>query len=55
MLAVQSQVLDRLMSDGVAKRLLDSSFQVEAKKGLSLSVLYDTMQASIWGDLKGAS
>jgi len=53
-LQVQSQVLDRLLSDGVATRLLDSSFKVaDAKKGLSLAELYDTLQASIWGDLKG--
>jgi hypothetical protein len=55
-LAVQTQVLDRLMSDAVAGRLLDSSFKVEGgKKGLSLSDLYDTLQASIWSDLKGTA
>ena len=54
-LEVQAQVLDRLMSDGVATRLLDSTFKmVDAKKGLSLGELYDSLQASIWGDLKGA-
>lgn len=43
------------MSDGVASRLLDSSFKVGgADRGLSLSELYDTLQASIWSDLKGA-
>ena len=53
-LQVQSQVLDRLMSDGVAARLLDSSFKVaEPSKGLSLAELYDSLQASIWSDLKG--
>jgi hypothetical protein len=55
-LSVQSQVLERLMSDGVATRLLDSSFKVaDAKKGLSLGELYDTLQASIWGDLKAGA
>ena len=54
-LGVQTQVLDRLMSDGVAARLLDSSFKIEgANKGLSLGNLYDALQASIWSDLKGA-
>lgn len=54
-LAAQTQVLDRLMSDGVAARLLDSSFKVgDVKKGLSLSDLYDTLQASIWSDVKGS-
>jgi len=53
-LQVQTQILDRLMSDAVATRLLDSSFKMEGgKKGLTLSELYDTLQASIWSDLKG--
>jgi hypothetical protein len=54
-LAAQTQVLDRLMSEAVAVRLLDSSLKVsDAKHGLSLSDLYDTLQASIWSDLKGS-
>jgi hypothetical protein len=54
-LQVQAQVLDRLMSDGVASRLLDSGFKVAGtNKGLSLSELYDSLQGSIWSDLKGA-
>ena len=54
-LQVQTQVLDRLMSEGVATRLLDSSFKVaDAKKGLSLAELYDALQGSIWADLKGS-
>jgi hypothetical protein len=54
-LAVQTQVLDRLMSDAVANRLLDSSFKTaDGKKALSLSELYDNVQAAIWGDLKVA-
>jgi len=53
-LNVQTQVLDRLMSDAVANRLLDSSFKTaDGKKALSLSDLYDGLQAAIWGDLKG--
>jgi hypothetical protein len=53
-LQVQSKVLDRLMSEAVASRLLDSSFKVaDPAKGLSLSELYDSLQASIWSDLKG--
>ena len=53
-LAVQSEVLDRLMSDAVAGRLLDSSLKIaEGKKGLSLSDLYDAVQAAVWSDLKG--
>jgi hypothetical protein len=53
-LGVQTQVLDRLMSDAVAMRLLDSSFKTaEGKKALSLSDLYDGLQSAIWSDLKG--
>ncbi len=53
-LTVQKQTLDRLMSDAVAARLLDSSFKTgDAKKALSLSDLYDTLQNAIWSDLKG--
>ena len=54
-LAVQTQILDRLMSDTVASRLLDSSVKSgDEKHALTLSDLYDTLQASIWSDLKGA-
>lgn len=53
-LAVQTSVLDRLMGDTVAARLLDSSFKSEnGKKALSLSELYDRLQGAIWSDLKG--
>src|SRR5687767_770096 len=54
-LDLQTQVLDRLMSDKVASRVLDSSVKTEnGKKALSLSELYDALQAAIWSDLKGA-
>jgi hypothetical protein len=53
-LDLQTQVLDRLMSDKVASRVLDSSIKTEnGKKALSLSELYDALQAAIWSDLKG--
>ncbi len=53
-LGAQTQVLDRLMSDAVALRLLDSGMKMsEGQKGLTLSDLYDTLQGSIWSDLKG--
>ncbi|HXF80245.1 MAG TPA: zinc-dependent metalloprotease [Usitatibacter sp.] len=52
-LKVQSDTLDRLMSDAVASRLLDSSVKVgDAKKYLSLSDLYDNLQGAIWSELK---
>ena len=53
-LNVQTVVLDRLMSDQVASRLLDSSLKIaEAKKALSVADLYETLQGAIWSDLKG--
>jgi hypothetical protein len=54
-LKVQTDVLDRLMGESVAARLLDSSFKSEnGKKALSLSELYDNIQGAIWSDLKGS-
>jgi hypothetical protein len=54
-LAVQTGVLDRLMSEATASRLLDSGLKMaDAKKALSVGDLYDAIQASIWSDLKGA-
>jgi Met-zincin/Domain of unknown function (DUF5117) len=54
-LAVQTTILDRLMSDAVAARLLDSSLKTgDARKALSLADLYDTLQGAIWSDLRGA-
>jgi hypothetical protein len=41
-LNVQSQVLDRLMSDGVATRLLDSSFKVAPRTRASRSRISTT-------------
>ena len=53
-LKVQTDVLDRLMSDATAARLLDSSLKIgDTKKALSVADLYDTLQAAIWSDLKG--
>ena len=55
-LALQTTVLDRLMSDAVASRLLDTSLKLaEGKKGMSLSDLYDGLQQAVWSDLKGTS
>jgi len=54
-LKVQTDVLDRLMGDATAARLLDSSLKTgDSKKALSVSDLYDTLQNAIWSDLKGA-
>lgn len=53
-LAMQSATLDQLMGDAVAQRLLDSQEKVaDAKNVLSLAQLHETLQASIWSELKG--
>ena len=53
-LALQTTVLDRLMSDAVASRMLDTSLKVsDGQKALSLSDLYEGLQGAIWSDLKG--
>jgi len=53
-LDLQTRVLDRLMSDAVAARMLDTSLKVsDGQKSLSLSEMYDSVQAAIWSDLKG--
>jgi hypothetical protein len=50
---VQKAMLDEMMSDPVAKRLLDAPEKApDASKVLRLSDLYDTLQASIWSELK---
>ncbi|HEX4780887.1 MAG TPA: zinc-dependent metalloprotease [Usitatibacter sp.] len=52
-LQVQTSTLDRLMSDAVASRLLDSGLKLgDQKKALSLSDLYDNLQGAIWSELR---
>ena len=52
-LNVQRSVLDELMADSVAVRLLDSQEKVADKsKLLKLSDLYDGLQGAIWSELK---
>ncbi|MGE3453106.1 MAG: zinc-dependent metalloprotease [Burkholderiales bacterium] len=52
-LKVQKAVLDQLMADRVAARLLDSQDKVADKaKAMSLSEVYDTLQSAIWSELK---
>jgi hypothetical protein len=53
-LELQTKVLDRLMSDAVAARMLDTSLKVSAgQQELTLSDHNDGLQNAIWGDLKG--
>lgn len=52
-LAVQRAVLDVVLADGVAQRLLESQDKVaDPGKLLKLSDLYDTLQNAIWSELK---
>jgi len=53
-LKVQKAVLDQLMSDTVAARILDSQDKVADKaKAIRLSEVYDTLQGAIWSELAG--
>ncbi len=55
-LGVQREVLDALMADGVAQRMLDSQDKVaDSSKLLKLSDLYDGLQNSIWSELRTGS
>jgi hypothetical protein len=52
-LNLQKSVLDVLLSDPVATRLLDSQEKVSDRtRLLKLSDLYDTLQSAIWAELK---
>jgi hypothetical protein len=52
-LRVQQSLLDQLMADNVAARLLDSQDKVaDGAKAMKLSEVYDTLQGAIWSELK---
>ena len=52
-LNVQKAVLDQLMADSVAARILDSQDKVADKsKAMRLSEVYDTVQGAVWSELK---
>ncbi len=52
-LAVQRESLNRVMSEGVAQRLLDSEAKLDdPAQALQLSELYATLHRSIWSELK---
>ena len=53
LLGVQSGVLDQLLSDSVATRILEANFKLkEPKQAFRLSELYDVLQTAIWKELK---
>jgi hypothetical protein len=50
---LQRTVLDQLMSDAVAARLVDfEGHAVDPKQAFRLSELYDTLNAAVWSELK---
>ncbi len=52
-LTMQRQVLDQIMQDGVAARLIDAENKLDRPQdALKLSELYDTLQNSIWSELR---
>ena len=52
-LKVQGAVLDQLLADNVAARILDSQEKVgRPAKAMRLSEVYDTLQGAIWAELK---
>jgi hypothetical protein len=54
-LALQTQAMDRLLSPGVAQRLLDlPNYLAPAQRrgALSLSELYTTLQSAVWSELR---
>ncbi|MCC7113385.1 MAG: zinc-dependent metalloprotease, partial [Burkholderiales bacterium] len=53
-LASQKAVLDRLMSEPVAQRLLDAEGKVDdPAEALTLAEVYATIQRAVWSELKG--
>jgi hypothetical protein len=51
-LKIQQSVLDQLMSESVATRILDSDLKLDdPKKGFALSELYETLTNTIWREL----
>ena len=53
LLAMQRTVLNQVMSDAVAARLLDSELRVaDGKQAFHLSELYDTLTNAIWSELR---
>jgi hypothetical protein len=52
-LAIQRTVLDSLMSEAIAQRILDSEVKLDnPKAGFHLSELYESLHRAIWSELK---
>ena len=53
MLRIQRDILNQLMSDSVAQRIIDSEVKLDdPKSGFRLSELYTSLHRSIWSELK---
>ncbi|HTP45421.1 MAG TPA: zinc-dependent metalloprotease [Casimicrobiaceae bacterium] len=52
-LNAQRKVLNQLMSESVAQRILDSEVKLDdPRKGLRLADVYETLQVAIWSELR---
>ncbi|MGB8600520.1 MAG: zinc-dependent metalloprotease [Burkholderiales bacterium] len=52
---LQRSVLDQVMSDGVATRLIDAETKLDnPQQALRLSELYDSLQNAIWSELRSS-
>jgi hypothetical protein len=55
-LAIQRAALDQVLSDGTARRVVETPLRyTDGRMALSLSELYDTIQDSIWSELRTGS
>lgn len=55
-LTIQRSALDQVLSDAVARRVVESPLRFNGEGGaLSLSELYDTVQDAIWSELRSSS
>ncbi|MDH4191061.1 MAG: zinc-dependent metalloprotease [Betaproteobacteria bacterium] len=53
-LALQRAILDRLLSDAVARRVLEAAEQADtARERFSLAELYERLEQAIWSELRG--
>ena len=53
LLGLQGSVLNQLLSDSVAGRILDSETKMaDPRQAFRLSELYDAVQAAVWSELK---
>ena len=55
-LSIQRAALDQILSDGTARRVVEAPLRFsDSRQALSLSELYDTVQDTIWSELRTGS